>query len=253
MGQLTLASGGQCRNWPGSGNGNFWDRTVISFEKSLARVPGAVVLINHLPPRLEQPKKPWAGAGFPRPAKSQVLFNLSSPPQPLSPLWFAAGTACSPSSEVSGAFLLTELRCLTLNQAVLLQNLVGLGIWVKSAIFLWNLKRRDTQQRAARGVCQHSWVSLLRIPFPGASLPAHKDAPPSPGTGLLPSPAAPGQPQITKANAYPALTPNFKWREVLHQQFIYRRLGKVFGTHPSALEKLLGTLPVIWPLWMEMS
>lgn len=219
-----------------------------SFEKSLARVPGALVLINHLPPRIELPKKSWAGAAFPRPAKPQVLFNLSNPCQALSPLCFAAGTACSPSSKASRVLLLTELRGLTLNQAALLQNLTGLGFWEKSAIFLCDLKRRDAQQCAASRdpecPCSSSW-----IPFPGASLPAHKDAP---GT-VLPSPVAPGQPQRANVTAYPDLTSNFWWREILHQQFIYRQLGKVFGTHPSALEKLLGTLPVIWHFWMEMS
>lgn len=86
MGQLTLASGGLRWNWPDSGNGNFWDGTMLFFGKSPPVVPGPMVLINHLPPRIEQGKKHWAAACFPRPAKSHLLFNLSNLPQPLSHL-----------------------------------------------------------------------------------------------------------------------------------------------------------------------
>lgn len=58
-------------------------RLVISETEPcfpLGRVPGHMVLINHLPPRTEWGKKPWAAAFFPRPAKSHLLFNLSNPP-----------------------------------------------------------------------------------------------------------------------------------------------------------------------------
>lgn len=93
------------------------------------------------------------------------------------------------------------------------------------------------------------------IPFSRCLLASSQGCPSFPrGLGtVLPSPAAPGEPQRAKANAYPALTPNFRRREILHQRFIYRKPGKVFGTHPSALEELLGMLPVTWYFWMEMS
>lgn len=124
------------------------------------------------------------------------------------------------------------LRHLTLNQAVLLQNLIGLGFWVKSVIFLCDLKCRDAARRNPECPCSQHLDPLSRC------LPASSQGClsfPRRLVTVLPSPVAPGQPQRTKANACPVLTSNFMGTEILHQQFIYRKLGKVFGTHPSVL------------------
>lgn len=44
----------------------------------------------------------------------------------------------------------------------------------------------------------------------------------------LSSPAAPVQPQRAKANIHTALTPNFRWRKVLHQGLSLQQTGKSF-------------------------
>lgn len=201
MGQLTLASGGLCRNWPGSGNGNFWDRTMPSFEKSLARVPGAVVLINHLAPRTEQPKKPWAGAAFPRHCSTSETFpSLYShsgllQEQPAPPALRYQGYICSQSS---GTSLWIRQFCYKPYRAGLLGEICHFPL------------RSEMQGCSQQG----SWVSLL--PAPGSLF----QVPPCQLTRMgtvLPSPVAPGQPQTTKVNAYPALIPSFRGREILHQ------------------------------------
>lgn len=149
------------------------------------------------------------------------------------------------------------LRYPTLNQVVLLQSLIGLGFWMKTAIFLQDLKCKDHQGWAARGVHQQSRVPPLPaagalFQVPGLSSQAHKNDCLLPeGMGqVLPSPVAPVQPQRTKANLDPA------WgggRRFCTRDSVYSRLGKVFGTCLSVLQKKLGTLPIICHSWRGIS
>lgn len=259
MGQLTLASGGLHRNWPDSANGNFWDGTMLSFGKSPPIVPGPMVLINHLPPRIEQGKKHRAAACFPRPAKSHLLFNLSNLPQPLSHLSSSGLLKEQPvplALRYQVCFWLTVLRHPTDSGTSTKPYKVG---------FLDEIchfpPRSDMQRSSAVG-SQGGTPELLSAPVPsnwssvsGAwfQLPScqleRMPASFLKGMGhVLSSPAAPVQPQRTKANIHPALTPNLKCREVLQQGLSLQQARKSFWNSPECSGENAGKIPCYLPL-----
>lgn len=125
MGQLTLASGGLCRNWPDSGNRIISEMGVLSFGKSPPIMPG-------LPHRTVQ--EILSCSSFPQ-AQDYIYCStskdLSDLPSTLL-FCFAEKAAYAPRPGELAALLLTVPS--TLNQVVL-QSLTGVGFQITQAFF----------------------------------------------------------------------------------------------------------------------
>lgn len=131
---------------------------------------------------------------------------------------------------------------------------------MKSAISLQDLKCKDHQQWAAGG----GTPELLSAPIPSNWSPVSgawfelpscqlERMPASFPKGMgqaLPHPAAPAQPQRTKANIHPALTPKLKCREILHQGLSLQQTRKSFWNSSECSGENVGKIPCYLPLLM---